>query len=587
MRRRDFLGAVAAGAGLAPAQQQQQQPDPILRAMRDEMERARMLKIAALDTPYYLEYSLDESQSVVVHASLGGLIQSRRFHMRIPRVQVRVGDYKFDNGNYIFGDFYSGTRYDSDQWPLDDSYEAFRQQLWLATDRAFKGASEAIARKRAALRNVSQTDPLPDFTKAEPVNRVLPLARLNLDENQLAARARKLSAIFASFPAVISSAVELEAQTNNTYLVTSEGTNVRYPDFLAYWRIRASALAPNGETVRDGVMLYATSPGRIPTDAEVERAIRDMGANLTAMTAAPTGESYAGPVLFEGLSGPQLFAELLGANLGLARRPVSEPGRPLPWMGSELEGRAGARILPEFLDVLDDPTQNEWRGRALLGYTPVDLEGVVPAPVKVVDKGRLTAFLLTRTPAGGFVQSNGRGRLPGPFATKVATPTNLFVTARETSSPAALKKQLLDLCTQRGKKYGYIVRKMDYPSSASFGEVRALATAAMQGGGGARPVSIPIQLYRVYPDGKEELVRGMRFRGLSVRSLKDIVSASDQTANLDYLYNQAPFAVMGAGGYVAPVTVVAPSVLFEDLELEPSRDEVPRPPLVPPPPLSD
>ena len=43
---------------------------------------------------------------------------------------------------------------------------------------------------------------------------------------------------------------------------------------------------------------------------------------------------------------------------------------------------------------------------------------------------------------------------------------------------------------------------------------------------------------------------------------------------------------MGMGGYVFPASVVAPALLFEDLELEHPQVEVPRPPTVPPPPLS-
>ena len=48
-------------------------------------------------------------------------------------------------------------------------------------------------------------------------------------------------------------------------------------------------------------------------------------------------------------------------------------------------------------------------------------------------------------------------------------------------------------------------------------------------------VSLPVLVYRVYPDGREELVRGLRFRGLNARSLKDIVAASDESYVFDFL----------------------------------------------------
>ena len=103
--------------------------------------------------------------------------------------------------------------------------------------------------------------------------------------------------------------------------------------------------------------------------------------------------------------------------------------------------------------------------------------------------------------------------------------------------------------------------------------------------GSSHPVSIPVLIYRVYPDGREELVRGLRFRGLNARSLKDIVAAGNDPVTFEYLENNAPFALMGAGGYSAETSVVAPSLLIDDLELHPVQDEMPKLPIVPAPEL--
>ena len=74
-------------------------------------------------------------------------------------------------------------------------------------------------------------------------------------------------------------------------------------------------------------------------------------------------------------------------------------------------------------------------------------------------------------------------------------------------------------------------------------------------------------------------------RNFSVRSFRDIVAASDESVGYDFIGNLAPFSLMGAGGYVAPATVIAPAVLFEELELERPEEERPTLPVVPPPPL--
>ncbi|MEK7753899.1 MAG: hypothetical protein AAB654_18395, partial [Acidobacteriota bacterium] len=107
--------------------------------------------------------------------------------------------------------------------------------------------------------------------------------------------------------------------------------------------------------------------------------------------------------------------------------------------------------------------------------------------------------------------------------------------------------------------------------------------AGAQAGGSSRPASAPLLVWRVSLDGKEELVRGLRFRGLNTRSLKDLVAASDQMHVFEYLENGAPLAMMDAGGYMAGVSVIAPSILIDDADLELPREDRPKLPVVPPP----
>jgi predicted Zn-dependent protease len=304
-----------------------------------------------------------------------------------------------------------------------------------------------------------------------------------------------------------------------------------------------------------------------------------MAENVVALAKAPVGEDYSGPVLFEGQAGAQIFAEVLARNLSLTRRPVGDGGRGGGAQNSELEGRMGARVLPDTFDVVDDPTQTEWRGRPLFGSYTVDREGVVPKPLRLIEKGVLKDYLLTRQPVRGYEGSNGRARLPGNLGSNAATISNLFVSTSEPVPAAELKKRLIELCRTRNKPYGIIVRKMDFPSTASRDEVRRM----MSGQQGGRPVSMPILVYRVYVDGHEELVRGMRFRGFNVRSLKDILAAGDDSAAFEYMDNTAPFALVSGAGFTAETCVVAPSILIDDLELHPAEEELPKLPVVSPP----
>jgi len=580
------LALVAGTAALAAAlvsSAQQAAPDELLRAMHDEIERARKLTVPGLEAPYFIEYLVDESENFAVSASLGGVLARHHDHFRVPAIRVRVGDYKFNDGNYVGSGMPFGTRYDLGRFPPENSYPVLRRYLWLATDSAYKSSVEAIARKRAAMRNVTQSESLNDLAHAEPVHYLREFGRLSIDEDAWTNRVRALSALFAGFPEIFQSQVELESSVGGYYVVNSEGTEVKAPEDVTFLRARAMAQAPDGMTTRDAVTFHSLDAARMPGDAELTRGIQALAENVTALARASKGEEYSGPVLFEGMAGAQIFAEVLGKNLALSRRPVMEPGRGGAPPPGDLEGRLGARVLPDSFDVVDDPSQKEWRGRPLFGSYDVDREGVAAKPLRLVEKGILKSYLLTRQPVRGFEGSNGRARQPGAYGANAAGFGNLFVSSSETLPAGELKKKLIELSKTRGKPYGIVIRKMDFPSSATLDEVRRLLSGGDNSG---RPVSLPILVYKAYPDGREELVRGLRFRNFSARSLRDILAAGDDSNVFEFMDSAAPFALIGAASYASEASVVAPSVLIDDLDLRPLEGDYPKPPVVPPPSLA-
>lgn len=556
----------------------------VLKAMHDELEDSQGLNSVNLEKPYFIAYTVEDGESFSAVASLGGIIGTTESRFRAPRVQVRVGSYQFDNTNYVGSGASFGSRYDIDRFPLEDSYAVLRRYLWLATDQVYKASVEALARKKAALKNMSAGDSLPDFAHAEPVHYLEQIPDETLDRPGWLSRVRSLSAVFEQFPQVLSSNVEVHASKDVRYLVNTEGTEVRTGSHSLFLLVSAAGQAADGMYVRDAAGIYSRDYQHFPGEMELAGAVRQVAENVAALARAPVGETYNGPVLFEGVAAAQLLAELLGRNLVLTRKPVNEPGRPSLMPVSELEGRLDARVLPEWMDVVDDPTRNEWRGQALFGSSRVDDEGVVPKPLTLIEKGILKNFLLTRQPVAGFTESNGRAQLPGAFGADSATISNLLVTATQTVPVKDLKKQLIQICQARNQAYGILVRKLDFPSSAPIDEVRRLMAAnARDGNGGSHPVSLPILIYKVDKDGKEELIRGVRFRELDVRSLRDIRAAGDDTNVLNYFENGAPMALRGAGSYVAEASVAAPSLLVDDVEVRKLDDELPKLPIVPSP----
>ena len=558
--------------------------DVVLKAMRDELEHSKSLGASNLGKPYFISYDLEDGEAFTATASMGGLISSADTVFRLPNIEVRVGDYQFDDTNYAGGGFGSGSRFDIDRFPVENLYPVLRRYLWLATDQSYKAAVELLARKRAALKNISESEALPDFARAEPSRLIENIPAANLNRAAWLDRVRALSAIFSDYPQVLASNVEVAALKDVRRLVNSEGTEVRTADDVLFVRARAVGQAADGMRLHDAIVIHARgfSGGMEPED--LKREVRQVAENVAALSRAPVGDVYNGPVLFEGVAAAQLFAELLGRSLALTRRPVNEPGaRPINVATSELEGRLGSRILPEWMDVVDDPTQQSLDGRRLFGSYWIDFEGLSAKRLNLVENGVLKNFLLTRQPVAGFKESNGRARLPGSFGASTAGISNLFVHAAQSVPVAGLKKQLMDLCKSRNQPYGMVVRKLDFPSSAAIDELRRLVAANANEGGGGHLFSPPILIYRVYPDGREELVRGVRFRELNVRSLRDILAAGNDTAIFDYLNNGAPLALMGAGNYASETSVIAPSVLVDDLSVRKVEDELPKLPIVPPP----
>ncbi len=566
-----LLVAVAASAAGAD--------DPVLRAMVDEMARsAKELRIENLPAPYFLDQTVIESDTFSGAAVFGGLARANRRRSRSQLLNVRVGDYKFDSSAFS-GGFRRG--YDVYTLPLDDDYDVLRRHFWLAADEAYKGAVEALARKRASLRNINLAVPLNDFSRQEPVEHLAGKPRLVIDEKAWGERLRQFSAVFRRYPRIQTSRVELEASAGTRYFVNSEGTRVRDPEVLYLLQAVAATQASDGMRLHDAVWIAARREEGLGTPDAIRRQIEAMADRLTAFASAGTLDSYSGPVLFEKTAAAQIFAEFLGRNLAITRRGVGPGARaPLGGIGGALDAKRKSRVLPEWMDVTDDAAAAEWQGRPLLGHYEVDLEGVRPVRVEAVRHGVLENFLLTRLPVKGFEGSNGHARLPGPAGTALAAPSNLFVTARQTVPEADLKKQLLEICKAQDREFGLIVRQMDFPSSASREDLQNLLSGQSED---ERPTSIPLAVYKVYvPDGREEPVRGLRFRGFTVRNLKDILAAGDQPVVFHYIDSGSPFAVM-EGSYGAESSVVAPSVLIEDVELKGGEEQRPRLPVVPHP----
>ncbi len=557
--------------------------DENLRAMVDEINRSRDLRMMVGAPLYYLNYNLARGDGFLVGYSLGALVNRGESHLRLPQVKARVGTYDSDDSNFLLSGIYQGTRFDAQTFPLEPDYPLMRRDWWLLTDMAYKGSVQSFNYKKASMQNLRQVQEFPDFTPAPATVMVLSGEPANFDKSRWDRVARTLSEVFLRYPTILDSQVQFGYSRGVEYQVSSEGAVVRRPFAIGFLRVIAKGKSDRGGEIWDGAEFLGFKESDFPSDAALHDAVAKLADGIVARQTAPRGESYTGPVLFEGVAAPQLTAQLIGRQLWIPRKPVTVPNRPLNWPRLELEGRIGTRIVSELLTVRDDPTATAFQGKPLLGTSLIDLEAVKPEPLTVIKDGRLEAMFRTRTPSVPGEVTNGRARLHGLFGAARGAASNLFVEARESVPEAQLRSRLLEMVKAANKPYGIIVRKLDFPSGGDQNALRVIFSGNATNTGKI-PVSLPLMVYRIYPDGREELIRDVNFRELEIRALRDIV-AGDTPHVFHFLENGATFAPIGVGTYVAETSVICPSLLLEEVELEPIRVETRTEPLVAPPPL--
>ncbi len=583
----------------APAQVQRATPgdsDNTLRALRDELERSReRLRLGELERPFYIEYRLLDLDVRTIVASFGALQSSNSARTRSMAVDVRVGDYKVDSSNFVSGDGFQGFLGSTGNVGIDRDYESLRQDLWLSTDQAYKQALDAIARKRAFMRSLAQPTNIDDFSREAPVVLVQPLQAADWSSRNWEEEARAASTAFRAFPALSGTRITYYLVHTTYYLMTSEGTQLRIPRTFAAIEAGLETQADDGALLHNIYTAYARRPAELPAPATVRVELERLSHELVALRSAPPAPDYTGPVLFESKAAGALLAQALGAAVSGARPPVSMMpvfDQMMERLGgrNEWTGRVGQRVLPLNVSLVDDPGARDYHGQPLFGGYEVDDEGVRGQRVALVENGLLRAFLMSRRPGPDLQQSNGHGRAAFLGEPK-AVISNLILQADGGDAPEALKKKFLDACRADGKAWCLLVRQMDNPVLGVMRQRDGQDIFAALASGASSGDRLPLLTYRVYvEDGREELVRGAWLSRLTLRDFRSIAAIGSEYSV--YTFHHDPQIIGTALGSFGTAqsglasSVVAPSLLLEEVEVRGYRPAgTRRPPLLPAPPL--
>ena len=547
--------AVLAGAGLlaaclcapalgaAPQTRADAEKDPILKAMLAELDRSMsQLQLPGFAKPFFIQYRIEDVDDFTTKAEFGASEGSSHAHQRVARITVRVGDYKTDS---------SGGRGDGalELAALDDDPIALRSALWAGTDQAYKSALAAYAQKQAALKQVQTPPQADDFSHEKPIVSLADPLRLKLDEADWIKRVAMDSGLYRSDASVKAgqqdvqySTAEFHGRVTNEWLVTSEGAIVRksaaeYQESVGVGTQAADGMKLDRSYASTGIALR-------DLDAPQVFAQHALGliASLTELRKAPlVEEEYHGPVLLSSDAGADTLRYLLAGSVTATRPALGTEARTNGPFASSYH----ARVLPDFLDVVDDPGLKSCAGKGLVGAYDVDDEGVPAQAVKLVTAGRLENYLIGREPVRDFPQSNGHGRGGLTGAPRPAIGV-LQITAKNGLPDEELNRYLLQMARDRGLKSVYSVTTM---------------------GGDLTPRL----LYRVSPDGKRELVRGAELGDLDQRALRSSVEAAGKDLFVANYFGDVP------------QTVLAPALLLDDVTVRRANEKNQKLPFYPPP----
>jgi len=527
-------GAMAAARAAAKG-------DGLLEALLIELDRSKaQLKMDQVQSPYYIEYRVNEVDDFGAEAAFGAVRENQHVHVRVLRVVVRIGDYQQDS-------YFGRGQGETSILPLDNDPIALRRQIWLATDSAYKAAGQALAEKQAALKQFSaDPNPVDDFAKAPPVIAVEPAVTLKMDEGAWRKTLEDVTSLYKQYPDVQSVTASARFSAINEYLVTSEGTVTRNGKTTYFVQLNGSAQAADGMRLGRSPAYMVARPEELPSRDALITDAKTMLETVVALRQAPiVEEEYRGPVLFAADAADDIVASLIGQNV-LGRKPqLGKPNRTTGPFATSYK----TRVLPNFLTLVDDPTMKDFQGKSVVGNYAVDSEGVKSQAVNVIENGMLTNYLVGRQPIRDFLTSNGHGRAaPGSFPGPSLGV--LLLKSSEAQSPDALKQKVIQMVKDQDKPYGYRVDTLG-------------------------PGNSPRLLYRVYvKDGHEELVRGAVFNELDIRAIRnDLIAVGND-----------PLVSNRTGG--APTTIICPSLLFGELEVkraDTSKDKLPD---YPPPPLA-
>jgi TldD protein len=517
--------------------------------LNEELDRSiRLLKKPGQPRIYYLGYLFRNHRRETIWGRLGAVHEHTVQAQNSVYCDVRVGSYRYDNVSEggLHDNSDKEESYDYIPMPAECHHDALKYGLWRLTDARYREAAEQFyQRKSRELHFVDANRQQASKVRREPVVAVRPKKLAEVDSDYWKYLIRKAGAIVRKFPSIKTSWVDFTAHHRQSLLVNSEGSEALRQSAVFELRAHLWLLGRDGKVVLQEINLVEGDLQDLPGEPEFLAMIRARIALLHAIDKAPNIHSYSGPVLLAPGAAGLFFHEVVGHRLEGTRLLAAEEGATF----QDLRGKA---IAPAFVDIIDDPTATTFQGRRMIGHFLYDDEGSPAKRAVLVERGVLKDFLTTSTPIPGQQTLNGHAR-NAYHERPISRMGNLFVLNHEPVDQDQMRRRFLEEIKRQKKRYGIHVKETlggetgttSYDFQAFKGEI--------------------LHATRVFPDGREEPVRGVDFVGTPLSALDALVCLGDDAA-LDNAW-------CGAESGVLPVSTVAPSALLRNLELQAKRRE--------------
>ncbi len=511
------------------------------------------------EAPYYAALSVEEQQKIRVVATAGTLQSSKDEHDAYLDIDLRVGSPELDSTHPLRG--MSSLREEARRTvnlPIQhDPDYALHHAVWKELDAHWRDAVERIVVVRANQNvKVEEELPAPDFTLREPTVDRQEVLFETVEVEAWEALLMRVSDQLDADPRVHDSRAVLQVENERETFVDTEGSRLVHGGTWVRVGVSASATAKDGDQLSISRSLNFRSTDELPNEQRLLELADEARELLVAQLDAPRGEPYSGPVLLDGKAAAVFFHEVLGHRVEGHRMKFDSDGKTF----LEYVGRP---ILPDFMDIYDDPTVFELGGEELNGFYAYDDEGVPAQRAVLVEDGVLKGFLMSRSPLPDFTQSNGHGRRSTGKAPS-SRMGNTIIHADQTVSRERLRAMLLDRVREQGLEYGLYVEEI----AGGF----TMTGRIMPNSFNVRAITT----YRIYADGRpDELIRGVDLVGTPLVAFGNIVAAGDDLG----VFN----GTCGARSGWVPVSAVSPSLLVEQTEFQLKEKGADRPPLLPKP----